>query len=84
MQFTDHFKNGPDVISLKKGYTRSKIINGRGLVLGPQKCICYLLIYLECKCLNHEFILARVILDFAKNLEREGPHNIAAQNVICE
>ena len=57
--------------------------DGRGLVLGPQKCICYLLIDLESKCLKQQYILAHVILDFAKNLEHDGPHNIATQNVIC-
>ena len=54
-------------------------------MLGPQKCICYhLLIDLESKCLKQQCILARVMLDFAKNVEREGPHKVAAQNVICE
>ena len=83
MQFTNHFTDGLDVIPLKKRETRNKIIHGRGLVLGPQKCICYLLIDLRSKCLKQQHTSARVILDFAKNLEREGPHNIAAQNVIC-
>ena len=84
MQFTDHFKDDIDVIPLKKGDTRNKQINGRGLVLGPQKCICYLLIHLEGKCLKQQYILAPVILNFAKNLECEGPHIVAAQNVIWE
>ena len=86
MQFTDHFKDdlGLDVIPLKKGDTRNKRINGGGLVLGSQKCICYLLIDLESKCLKQQYVLAHVILDFAKNLECEGSHNIAAQNVICK
>ena len=68
MQFTDHFKDGPDVIPLKKRGTTNKIIHGRGLVLGPQKWISYLLIDLESKCLKQQYILAHVILDFAENL----------------
>ena len=52
-------------------------------MLGPQKCICYLLIDLESKCLKQQYILAHVMLDFAKSLECKGPDNIAAQNVIC-
>ena len=84
MQFADHLKNGLDVIPLKRGNTRNKRIDGRGLVLRPQKCICYLLIHSQSKCLKQQYILARVILDFAKSLKREGPHNVAAQNVISE
>ena len=84
MQFTDHFKDGLDVIPLKKGNTRNKPINDRRLVLEPQQCIRYLLIHLESKCFKQQYILARVSLDFVKNLEPEGPHNIAAQNVIWE
>ena len=34
------------------------------------------------ECFKQQYILARVILDFVKNLECEGPHNNAAQNVI--
>ena len=34
------------------------------------------------ECLKQQYISARVILYFAKSLEREGPHNVAAQNVI--
>ena len=83
MQFIDHFKDGLDVIPLKNRETINKIIHGRGLVLGPQKWISYLLIDLEGKCLKQQYILARVILDFAKNSEREGPHKIADQNVVC-
>ena len=52
MQFTDYSKDGLDVIPLKKGKIKNKPINVRGLVLGPQKCICYLLIHLESKCFN--------------------------------
>ena len=84
MQFTNHFKDGLDVIPSKKRENRNKIIHGRGLVPGPQECICYLLLIdLESKCLKQQCILACVILDFAKHLECEGPHNIVAQNVIC-
>ena len=82
MQFTNHFKDGLDVIPLKKGDTSNKRIDGRGLVLERQKCICYLLTHSESKRLKQQYILAHVILDFAKSLECEGPHNIAAQNVI--
>lgn len=82
MQFTDHFKDGLHVIPLKKGDTSKKRFNGRGLALGPQKCICYLLIHLKSKYLKHQYILAHVMLDFDKNLEREGPHNVA-ENVVC-
>ena len=87
MQFTYHLKDGLHVIPLKKGNTRNKRINGRGLVLGPQKCTCYLLIYLESKCLKQQYILAYISscnFYFAKSLEREGPHSVAAQNVIHE
>ena len=69
MQFTNHFKDGPGVIPLKKRETRNKVIHSRGLVLGPQKCICYLLIDLESKCLKQQYILAHVIFDLAKKLE---------------
>ena len=65
MQLIDHFKDGLDVIPLKKRETTNKIIHGRGLVLGHQ-WISYLLIDLESKCLKQQYILARVILDFAK------------------
>ena len=82
--FTDHFKDDLDVIPLKKGNTKNKPINGRGLVLGPQKCICYLLIHLESKCFKQQYILTHVILDFVKNLEREGRPNTAGQDVIWE
>ena len=84
MQFINHFKDGLDVILLKKGDTRNKIITDRRLVLGPQKCICYLLTDLESKCLKQQYILARGILDFAKTFKCEGPHiTLAAQNVTC-
>ena len=83
MHFTDHLKYCLDVISLKKGNMRNKPFNGRGLVLGPQKCICYLPTHLESMYFKQHYILAHVILDFVKNLECEAPHNIAAQNVIC-
>ena len=36
------------------------------------------------ECFKQQYILACVSLDFVKNLERERPHNIAAQNVIWE
>ena len=52
-------------------------------MLGPQKCICCLLIDLENKCLKQQYILAHLILDLAKKLEHEEPPNIAAHNVIC-
>ena len=83
MQVTNHFKDVLDVIPLKKADTSNKRINGRRLVLGPRKCICYLLIHLESKYIKQQCISAQVILDFAKNLKCEGPDNIAARNVIC-
>ena len=80
---SDHFKDGLDVIPLKKRKTRNKVTHDRELVLGPQKGICQLLIDLESKCLKEQYILAHVIFDFVERLDCKGPHNIAAKNVIC-
>ena len=65
--FYRSFQRWPRCISSEEERDQKQNNSWQRIGAGTTKCICYLMIDLEIKCLKQQYILAHLILHFAEN-----------------